>query len=79
MGSSPWRVVLGQQVKAARLRNEWSLRRAEGESGVPQTTWRSVEAGLQVGDDRLIQVGRALGWGPDGCFRLLADEIAKAG
>lgn len=79
MGSSPWRVVLGQQVRAARVRNAWSFRRAEDESGVPQTTWRAVEGGRQVSDDRLIQVGRALGWGPDGCFRVLADEIAKAG
>lgn len=46
---------------------------------MPQTTWRSIEAGAQVSDERLIQVGRALGWGPAGCFRILADEIDRAG
>lgn len=75
--SSPWRVALGRKVRAARLSRGWSFRQAEGASGVPQATWRNAEAGGQVSDERLIQIGCALGWGPSGCFRVLADEVAK--
>lgn len=75
MRPAPWRAALGARVRAARMEKGWSVRRAEGVRGVPQTTWRHVEAGWNVNDEQLIEVARTLGWPSGECFRIMADAL----
>ena len=77
MRPTPWRLALGARVRARRDALEWSLRRAEVVSGVPEATWRHLEAGRQVGDHALIGVAEAFGWDRGECFRILADALDK--
>lgn len=75
MRAAPWRVVLGDRVRAARRGKRWSRRRAEGASGVPASTWQNIEAGREVRDYSLIRVAEALGWDRGECFRIIADAL----
>lgn len=75
---APWRSVLGERVKGARLAHRWSVRQVSARSHIADTTWRRVETGEQVSDWALTEIAAALGWRPGACFRIMAEALERA-